>query len=306
MKINTPVLLITFLRTDATATLLKLIKKNNVKNLFVFNDGPRNDTNEITQIKKVRNIIDNFSFKGKINKMYERNNIGLKNNIPKALNWVFKKFDRVIVLECDCIPSNNFFKFCELLLKKYENDLRIAQISGTNLIYQNSFIRRNDDSYFFSKLTPCWGWATWRNRWVNNYDIKMKLWPKVEKENWLNDIFNAKEKIDYWKKIFNKRYKELDQDWDRIWTYVNLINNRISIIPSKNLITNIGYDSFAAHKNPRKWKNLKIEKMNFPLKHPSVILADNLFDDFIMRAGFSNTKLTLRIKNRIKKILNIH
>lgn len=306
MKIDTPVILITFLRPDTTLRILKIIKENNIQNLFIFNDGPRKNTKDIIQIKKVRNIIDNFSFNKKINKMYKEKNIGLKNNIPKALDWVFRKFDRAIILECDCIPHKNFFRFCELLLKKYKNDLRISQISGTNLIHDNNFIRRNNDSYFFSKLTPCWGWATWKDRWVNTYDLKMKSWPIVKKENWINDIFQTKEKINYWKKIFNRRYKEIDNDWDRIWTYANLINNRISIIPSKNLISNTGYDSFAAHKNPSKWKDLKIDKINFPLKHPIIIHPDNSYDDFIMKAGFSNAKLTWRIKNKIKKILNIH
>ena len=43
------------------------------------------------------------------------------------------------------------------------------------------------------------------------------------------------------------------------------INNRMSILPSVNLISNIGSDKFAAHNNPKKWNSIKIEKINFPL-----------------------------------------
>lgn len=296
-----PVLLITFLRPDSTIKILNIIKKNNIKNLFIFSDGPRKNSNDILQIKKVRNVINNFSFSGKLYKMYEKNNIGLEKNIPNALNWVFKKFDRAIILECDCIPDHSFFKFCNLLLELYKDDLRISQISGTNLINKNIFKRRNNDSYFFSKYTPSWGWATWRNRWKNIYNKKMSTWPITLNENWLNDIFDNTEEIKYWKKILNRRFLKKDADWDRIWTYVNLINNRMSILPSVNLISNIGYDKFAAHNNPKKWNSIKIEKINFPLKHPKIFYIDKLADKFIQSQGFATPGLVYRLREFLKK-----
>ena len=48
-------------------------------------------------------------------------------------------------------------------------------------------------------------------------------------------------------------------------TFANLINNRLSIFPNKNLICNIGDDNSALHSNPKKWNNLKLENMKFPL-----------------------------------------
>ena len=302
-----PVLLITFLRPDSTLKILNIIKKNNIKNLFIFNDGPRKNSKDFTQIKKVRDVINNFSFNGNLCKMYEKKNIGLENNIPKALNWVFKKFDRAIILECDCIPDDSFFKFCNLLLELYKDDLRISQISGTNLINNNIFTRRNSDSYFFSNYTPSWGWATWKNRWKNIYDKNMNTWPMTLKENWLNDIFNNAEEINYWKKIFNRRFLKKDRDWDRIWTYINLINNRMSILPSVNLISNIGYDKFAAHKNPKKWNSIKLEKINFPLKHPKIFYIDKTADKFIQSQGFAIPGIMYRLREffrkKLKKIL---
>ena len=68
------------------------------------------------------------------------------------------------------------FKFCKILLKKYKNDLRVAQISGNNFLNFKNFKRRNNDSYFFQKFTSSWGWATWKNRWHEIYDSNMKSW----------------------------------------------------------------------------------------------------------------------------------
>lgn len=303
---KTPVILITFIRPKSTAQILNILNKNKIKNLFVFNDGPRLESDDKPKILETRSIIDNFKFSGKIFKIYEKNNIGLANNIPKALDRVFKSFNKAIILECDCIPSDDFFKFCDELLIRYENDMRISQISGTNFLNYKSFKRRNNDSYFFSKFTPCWGWATWKNRWKDTYDKSMLTWPLIKKEKWLIDFFNNKKDSKYWENILNRRYLKIDNDWDRIWTYVNLINNRISICPSKNLITNIGYDSVAAHKqNPKKWNAIKIEKIYFPLKHPVVISPDKRVDDFLIKEAFSKPKLLYRIKFFLKKLVKI-
>ena len=72
----------------------------------------------------------------------------------------------------------------------------------------------------------------------------------------------------------------LDDDWDRPWTLANLANNRINIFPNKNLISNIVEDNVALHSNPKKWNNLKLENIKFPLIHPKIICCDRQVDEF--------------------------
>ena len=57
----TPVLLITYKRPELTKKIFSILKKNNVKNLFVFNDGPKSKSNnlELNEIIKTRKIINN-------------------------------------------------------------------------------------------------------------------------------------------------------------------------------------------------------------------------------------------------------
>jgi len=68
---NTPVLLITFLRPESTLKILNIIRKNKIKDLFVFNDGPRNE-NDVKKILATRKVIDKFRLNGRIYKMYEK------------------------------------------------------------------------------------------------------------------------------------------------------------------------------------------------------------------------------------------
>lgn len=298
---NAPILLMTYRRPKNTSLILNILQKFNQKNIFAFNDGlKKKDHNKDHQ--ETRKIILNYKKKNKIKLIFPKKNLTQKSNLPFAISQVFKKYDRVIVLEDDCIPTKSFFKFCNILLEKYKNDNRISQISGNNFLNFKNFKRRNNDSYFFSKLTSSWGWATWRNRWLDYYDSDLKAWPKIKKEKWLNDIFINKKSVEFWTKAFDRRYKFLDDDWDRPWTFVNLINTRLNIFPNKNLISNIGEDNAALHSNPKKWNKLKLEYLKFPLSHPKIICCDKEVDDFLTNEGFSTPKISFRIKNKIKKL----
>ena len=300
---SSPVLLMTYIRAENTEKILKLLTKYKQQNIFVFNDGPKLIEHKL-QNSITRKIIINFKKKYKINIYFSKKNLTQKKNLPIALNWVFQKFDRVIILEDDCIPSKSFFKFSNILLEKYKDDNRISQISGNNFLNFKNFKRRNNDSYFFSMFTSSWGWATWKNRWQNYYDSDLKIWPKIKKEKWLSDVFINKKSVDFWTKAFDRRHKLLDDDWDRPWTFSNIINNRLNIFPNKNLISNIGDDKMALHSNPKKWNNLDLENIKFPLNHPEIICCDRDVDNFLTNEGFSIPKLTYRIKNRLSKLFS--
>ncbi len=298
---NSPILLMTYRRPNNTKLILQLLKKYKQKNIIVFNDGLKNKEHSLEH-KKTRQVISRFKGLKKLEIIFPKKNLTQKNNLPFALKKVFKKYNRVIILEDDCIPNRSFFKFCNLLLEKYKDDNRISQISGNNFLNFKKYKRRNNDSYFFSNFTSSWGWATWRNRWKGVYDKEIYLWPIIKKEMWLKDIFNNKKSYDFWTKAFDRRFRNLDDDWDRPWTLANLINNRLNIFPNKNLINNIGDDTAALHSNPKKWNNLKLENMKFPLIHPKIIRCDTIVDNFLTNEGFSFPNLKYRIKNKFKSL----
>ncbi len=302
---NSPILLMTYRRPNNTKLILDILKKYKQKKIFVFNDGLKKKEHEINH-KKTRKIIQDFKKKNKLQLIFPKKNLTQKKNLPFALANVFKQHDKVIILEDDCIPNRSFFKFCNLLLEKYKNDNRISQISGNNFLNYKSYIRRNNDSYFFSNFTSSWGWATWKSRWESVYDSEIKLWPKIKKERWLKDILITKKSFDFWTKAFDRRFKQLDDDWDRPWTLANLINNRLNIFPKKNLISNIGADDSALHVNPKKWNNIKLEDIKFPLTHPKIICCDRTVDNFLTNEGFSIPNIRYRIKNKLKRLFKIY
>jgi hypothetical protein len=76
-----------------------------------------------------------------------------------AQSSIFSIVDRCIFLEDDVLVSVSFFRYCEELLEKYRDDLRVHYISGMN--YLGKYSGPNSD-YFFSGEGSIWGYATWK------------------------------------------------------------------------------------------------------------------------------------------------
>ena len=297
---NSPVLLITYKRSKNTEKLINTLIENKIENIYIYNNGPINNV-DYEDCNKTKDIVKKYSdIYPNIKTLYKEKNTGLKYNIPEAINWVFESFDKVIVLEDDCFPSKYFFLFCNQLLDMYEKDLRIGQISGSNFLNSRNFKRKNQDSYFFSSIINCWGWATWKNRWTDIHDIEMKNWPVVKKQNLIENFFNNKKNSNYFNKVFDTNYPN-NVIWDRAWFLTNIINKRVTIVADKNLISNNGFDENASGPNPKKYDSLKFEDLKFPLKHPKIFETDNDVDQFLINEGFSDPSLKHRIINKIKK-----
>jgi GR25 family glycosyltransferase involved in LPS biosynthesis len=114
-----------------------------------------NEDNLVNQVRNITNLINwNCNLKTK----YSDINLGCKLSVSSAINWFFENEEMGIILEDDCLPSLNFFHFCDSLLLKFKDDSNIFAITGCN--FQQ--IKENKNSYFFTNYTHIWGWATWR------------------------------------------------------------------------------------------------------------------------------------------------
>lgn len=297
---DTPVLLIGYKRSNNIKKILDLLLKFQIKNIYIYIDGSINNHDFFENSKTKETALAYSKLNKNISILLKEKNIGLKYNIPEAINWVFNFHNKIIILEDDCIPNESFFSFCEELLNKYYSDLRIGQISGSNFLNSRNFKYSNNESYMFSKITNCWGWATWKNRWENIHDIEMDIWPEIKNKKYLEEYFENGKDVRYARKIFNQIYPN-KIIWDRAWFLTNIINKRFTIIPRKNLISNIGYDNLASGPNPKKYNSLELQDLKFPLIHPIKVQPNKSVDDFLIKEGFSNPSIKYRIINRLKK-----
>ena len=70
--------------------------------------------------------------------------------------------------------------------KKFNNYKKIGSITGNNFLNFNIKI---NSSYYFSKYAHCWGWGTWRDRWVF-FDKNISFWNKWQRSKKYNNLFN--------------------------------------------------------------------------------------------------------------------
>jgi len=237
IKINIPIVLIVYNRPHHTSKLLTCLKKFNFNKVFVISDGPKtNNKHDIFLVKKTRALIKNHFKRKIITKLYSNINLGLRKRIITGLNEVFKKQPRAIILEDDCLPTEEFFSFIKQMLKKYKQDKKISSICGSNHF---SSWENKGSSYLMSKYFNSWGWATWQDRWQKiNFNNEELLHDK-NNYKFISQIGSYRA-LFYWRFTLKKIMNNKISSWAYTYNYYNFIKKKYHIIPNQNLINNIG------------------------------------------------------------------
>lgn len=300
---ETPVTFIIFKRPQTTEKVFQAIRQIKPKKLFVIADGPRNEqAGEAEKCAATRAIIDKIDWECEVIKNYSDSNLGCAKRVSSGLEWVFSNVEKSIILEDDCIPHPSFFRFSEELLEKYQNDTRISSISAQNVQPGN---RRTNYSYYFSRYSHCWGWATWKRAW-QHYDLNIKLWQEIQAEKLLYDILLEPKTVNYWRRTFQSIYENpTGITWDYQWTFACWMQGSLSITPNVNLVSNVGIGADATHFTSSQefsFINLPTQAMEFPLKHPPYIIRNVEADNFTQKTVYKATKLDI-FKEELKKKL---
>jgi len=297
----TPILLIVFNRPGTTQRCFDQIKKFKPKFLFVAADGPRpGNPDDRRKCEATRLIFDQVDWACEYRALFSDDNRGCGHGPAEAITWFFNHVEMGIILEDDCLPADSFFGYCSEILEKYRNDERIAIVSGTNpvLSWGNS-----KKSYIFSTMPNTWGWATWRRAW-EKFDYEGTLWETPEGKERVKQTLNSDLYYNHFSKQFDIHFKQTRSDvWDFQWYFCCLYYGSISIFPSINQISNIGFDENATHtNNPSDHKaKLPTFELNLPLRH-ATFKIDRNFDRYFFERIINPRKRTF-LKKTILKIV---
>jgi hypothetical protein len=272
-------LIIGFNRPAKINNLLKIVTKNPyIFKIYIKIDGPRNYIDK-KKILSIKNLIKDYKKKNRnIIVKYENQNLGLRQNIISAINWVFIKEKDIIVLEDDNIPSNDFFTFCYKMLELYKHSTKIMHISGTN--FSKNFSK---DDYYFSKMPDIVGWATWKSKWkklVQEFNLNSIIKKKIIKNYYKNDL-----KICHW--FYEYLYREVistnnENLWSTWWQLTIIVNDGLSINPGKNLVYHDGYlkSDNPVHLNEKaNIKNFKLENIKLSKMLIKKIVYKSIYDE---------------------------
>ena len=278
---RTPVLFMVFNRPEPSARVFEAIARAKPSKLLVLADGPREGrSGEREQCEAVRRIVDRVDWDCEVLRNYSDVNLGCGRRVSSGLEWAFEECPELIILEDDTVPHPSFFRFCEEMLARYRDDERVMHISGNQL--RSEQLRDVEHSYYFSQYDHIWGWATWR-RAFRHYDFEMKHWPTLRETSWLADLFDDEPSALWWRSyldVVHKADRSLYDSWDAQWAYTLWVQHGLSVTPTVNMVTNIGWGADATHTNSsdNPLGQLPLEEMTFPLAHPSHMVVNREAD----------------------------
>jgi hypothetical protein len=275
-QLESPILFLIFNRPDLTETVFKRIRDVKPKHLFIAADGPRkgNESDALKCEETRKAVLSQIDWDCDLRTLFRENNLGCGNAVSQAITWFFEEVEMGIILEDDCLPDFSFFCFCQEMLSYYSDDKRIMMISGLNIC---NHWKSDIQSYHFSYFGGVWGWATWKRSW-KLFDFNIELWNSQQIQNLLLSKYFShfkKERVKLYSQLYNK---EIDT-WDIQWGFCRLINSGLSIIPSKNLVTNIGFRADSTHTKKRPgWYDIEPHVLRDVRTH-DFVLADKEYDE---------------------------
>lgn len=243
MHCETPILFCIFNRPLETQRVFDCIAQMQPARLFVIADGPRPDRNgEKELVAQTRAVIDQIDWPCELTVNFADENMGCKHRMATGITWAFQHTDRLIILEDDCLPHPGFFGYCDDLLDRYADDARVMMISGDD--FQSNPV--TGDSYYFSRWTHIWGWATWRRAW-QHFDVEMRDWPTIRDNGSVSAWCDDPREVDHWTQVLNQQHAGNIDTWDFPWMVACWRRGGLTILPQRNLVTNIGFGDAATH-----------------------------------------------------------
>ena len=174
------------------------------------------------------------------------------------------------------------------MLDRYEHDSRVWMIAGFNT---DEITPDVPTDYFFTSVFSIWGWASWRrviDLWDGDYTfmkdafLRHQLSAVVKERGYRSDFMqmcanHASRGIPYYESIF--------------WASM-LMNNGLAIMPTRNMINNVGATTDSTHFSAlntmpsrlRRIFTMKRFDVDFPLKHPQYVMEYMPYKDHFYRA----------------------
>jgi hypothetical protein len=300
-----PIILFVYRRLEHTKIVLNALAHADLarqSKLFIFSDGAKNyeDIEEVCEINKIRELIREKKWCGEVEIIERETNWGLADNIVDGVTRIINEFGKVIVLESDILISKGFLVYMNEALTIYENDNRVAHISGYVYPY-NRCLRPKSDT-FFLRIFSCWGWATWKRAWsLYNPSVDDHL-SKLKSEDDIRE-FNIEGHSDAFLQLLNNK-QGITYTWAVKWFASWYFAGCISLFPKVSLVQNIGHDGSGKHSVKTNLFDVKVKDRIAVKKIP---LVENKFirksiDRFYKRV-YHTIPISFRLKTKMRKIV---
>ncbi|TGK30900.1 hypothetical protein EHQ12_18795 [Leptospira gomenensis] len=295
-----PILFLVFNRPEETRKVFDSIRSRKPSRLYIAADGPReNRPEEKERCEQVRSIVRSVDWSCEVKTLFREKNLGCKRAVSEGIDWFFENEEEGIILEDDCLPSDQFFLFCEHMLAEFRNDPKVMHIAGTNFIHERKKI--GSEEIYFSRYPQVWGWATWRRAW-GKYLRSAEVWKRLLVSPWKGSRSYV---IRFWEDRLEKTYSGLIDTWDFQWVYTLNVEGGLAVNPPVNLVENIGFGEGSSHTDAADDPREKFKRNSLPDKivFPQEIKRNTDFDSYIESEFFSSRLWIGKIFRLIRKMI---
>lgn len=236
---NLGIVLFIYDRPQCTVRVLDALKRNHVEELFVFQDGLGEKTDKeawmqneilIKQIDWCRTVFEQNKYKAS----------SLDSQIIYGINKVFEQKDALIIIEDDCVISDDCIRFMERCLTQYRESRNVIDIGA----YLEP-IKVPEDyvlPVIAAGIPAGQVWGTWKDRWdefQEEFAIIKKIGDAMQDKPMFGSFGYPIKKIltEYW----------MLGTWDLWWSIYVLLKGGISVRPVGNKVFNIGFENPGTH-----------------------------------------------------------
>lgn len=243
------VLIIGYNRPHLTKQVLAAVEAYGPERIYLACDGPpKNDQQAQASNHAVRELMRNYDFRCPVFTRFENENTGVRLGPIRAIDWFFDNEPEGIVLEDDCLPSAEFFSFCEHICQRYRNNSRVWGASGFN----PNEIASKRGSYGFIRFHMGSGWVSWADRW-KNYDRDLSRYEGALRNQ---DFHWPSEGLRYGLNWHLKQaIKSAPAYWDYQLSWSVVASDGLWAVSNSNLVVNLGFGPGATTTKKEKFPN---------------------------------------------------
>jgi len=247
MKNNlAPIVIFTYKRLDTLMQSINALKQCDLSSdshLLIYSDFYKSDDDK-EAVLRVRDYLKKINGFKTIEIICSKYNKGLASSVIFGVSDTISRYNKVIVLEDDLIPSKNFLVYMNKALNHYYVNKKVFSISGYT-IPVNIPKDYLSDIYFLPRISS-WGWATWRDRW-EKADWEINEFKKFSSDKSYVSRFNSGGSDLF--EMLEKQITGKIDSWAIRWCYSQFINNGLTVYPCVSKIKNIGFGKDATNSN---------------------------------------------------------
>lgn len=278
---NPPILIIGYQRVNSLELILNICLKETTSKIFISMDGPPHSNSGL--IDQARMLVADFksAYPDRISLKLSSENVGVGVHVISALDWFFSINSFGVVLEDDCVPHKDFFKYSISAIEFIKTQDSVWLFSG----YRPQIKEIEEIQYGLCSVPLNWGWGTTNKKWT---EIR-RLITEHKFENLFLSFFLGSSRV-YWNIGYRRIQKGWVDSWDTALAFLMARKNKLALIPNCNLISNIGNDEFALN---TKFETVFLNSPVFSWDQKEITVKNE--DTFVInRAIYKNM---IRIKN---------